>query len=293
MPYKAKHRGTPRVHKAARTVTRTAAVTGFAAAVPVAGLAGPAGAATVPPAATIESANHLAHHTSGSWHPAAAVDGNDRLRLLATAPKVGTYVVRPGDTLSKIARGLQAEGGWRGLWQRNRTVIGNDPNLIFPGQKLRLTGKAPAQNASAKAETASQSRSTSWALPLESYNLTGRFGQSGSNWSSFHHGLDFAAPSGTPIRAVGAGEIIGAGWDGAYGNRINVRHADGTVTLYAHMSRFARTSGSVQPGTVIGYVGATGNTTGPHMHLEVRPDGGGLDDAIDPFDWLSDKGLNP
>ena len=132
-----------------------------------------------------------------------------------------------------------------------------------------------------------------WALPIDAYELTGRFGQDGNKWASSHHGLDFAAPSGTPIRAVGKGTIIAAGWDGAYGNRILVEHADGTVTLYGHMSRFARTSGPIKAGTVIGYVGATGNVTGPHLHLEVRPDGGGLEDTIDPFEWLEDKGLTP
>ncbi|MGH3486909.1 MAG: M23 family metallopeptidase [Actinopolymorphaceae bacterium] len=133
-----------------------------------------------------------------------------------------------------------------------------------------------------------------WVLPVQTYHLTGRFGQNGDNWSSFHHGLDFAARVGTPVRAVAAGTIIEAGWDGsAYGNRTKIRHRDGTVTLYAHLSGFRRRSGTVAAGTVIGYVGATGNTTGPHVHLEVRPHGGNLDSAIDPTRWLTSKGLKP
>jgi murein DD-endopeptidase MepM/ murein hydrolase activator NlpD len=132
-----------------------------------------------------------------------------------------------------------------------------------------------------------------WGLPLTDYHLTGRFGQSGDKWSSFHHGLDFAAPTGVPIHAVGSGRISAAGWAGAYGNRVEIRHPDGTVTLYGHMSKILRWSGSVHVGDVIGYVGATGNVTGPHVHLEVRPHGGGLDDAVNPFPWLVDKGLHP
>ncbi|MFD2079704.1 Murein DD-endopeptidase MepM and murein hydrolase activator NlpD, contain LysM domain [Actinopolymorpha cephalotaxi] len=148
--------------------------------------------------------------------------------------------------------------------------------------------KTAAHKAALAAKKAPQ-----WVLPVTSYHLTGRFGQSGNNWASSHHGLDFAADTGTPIHAVGRGEIISAGWQDAYGNAIEIRHPDGTVTLYGHMSRFAKTGGSVKVGDVIGYVGATGNVTGPHCHLEVRPHGGGLEDAVDPFVWLKNKGLNP
>ncbi|MEQ7124835.1 M23 family metallopeptidase [Actinopolymorpha sp. B11F2] len=159
--------------------------------------------------------------------------------------------------------------------------------------KKAAARKAAAKKAAAKRGAVEAARRPDWVLPLESYHLTGRFGASGNRWASSHHGLDFAAPSGTPIRAVGSGEIIASGWDGAYGNRIKVLHANGTVTLYGHMSRFERSSGSVEAGTVIGYIGATGNVTGPHLHLEVRPDNGGLYDTIDPEDWLEDKGLDP
>ncbi|MGW5365397.1 M23 family metallopeptidase [Actinopolymorpha pittospori] len=143
------------------------------------------------------------------------------------------------------------------------------------------------------AKNAVATKPKNWGLPLTDYHLTGRFGQNGHKWSSFHHGLDFAAPTGVPIHAVGSGKISAAGWAGAYGNRVEIRHPDGTVTLYGHMSKILRWSGSVHVGDVIGYVGATGNVTGPHVHLEVRPHGGGLDDAVNPFPWLVDKGLHP
>jgi murein DD-endopeptidase MepM/ murein hydrolase activator NlpD len=160
--------------------------------------------------------------------------------------------------------------------------------------KMAAAKKAATKKAAAKRIAAVKAaKRPDWVLPLKSYHLTGRFGSSGNNWASSHHGLDFAAPSGSPIRAVGRGEIIESGWDGAYGNRIKVLHPNGTVTLYGHMSRFERTSGNVDAGTVIGYIGATGNATGPHLHLEVRPDNGGLYDTIDPEEWFEDKGLDP
>jgi murein DD-endopeptidase MepM/ murein hydrolase activator NlpD len=133
-----------------------------------------------------------------------------------------------------------------------------------------------------------------WTLPVRGYHLSARFGQNGDNWRSFHHGLDFAAPEGTPVHSVGAGEIVDVTrGDPAYGNYLKVRYDGGTVALYGHLSAFERTSGKVDAGTVIGYVGSTGNATGPHLHLEVRPHGGDLHSAIDPFPWLSDKGLYP
>jgi murein DD-endopeptidase MepM/ murein hydrolase activator NlpD len=129
-----------------------------------------------------------------------------------------------------------------------------------------------------------------WSLPLAKYRLTGRFGDAGSLWVNDHTGLDFAAPSGSKIRSVGEGEVIEAEYSGAYGNRIKVRLEDGTELWYCHMSEYERKSGHVEAGEVIGYVGSTGNSTGPHMHLEVRPGG---EDPIDPEDWLRERGLNP
>ncbi|HZC25676.1 MAG TPA: M23 family metallopeptidase [Actinopolymorphaceae bacterium] len=127
-----------------------------------------------------------------------------------------------------------------------------------------------------------------WVLPVRSFRLTAGFGQAGGMWVADHTGQDFAAPMGTPIRAVGDGEIISAAYDGPYGNRIVIRHTDGTETWYCHMSGYAHRSGWVRAGETIGYLGATGNTTGPHLHFEVHPNGG---DAIDPLPWLRRLGL--
>lgn len=134
-------------------------------------------------------------------------------------------------------------------------------------------------------------RSVEWTLPVRKFRLSAGYGRAGSMWSHLHTGLDFASPLGTPVYSVGAGEIIGAGWESAYsafGNRIQVRHEDGTVTWYCHLSRIARHSGPVRAGTLIGYVGSTGNSSGPHLHFEVHPGGG---TAIDPQPWLRQKGL--
>ncbi|MFF8814363.1 M23 family metallopeptidase [Streptomyces pactum] len=130
----------------------------------------------------------------------------------------------------------------------------------------------------------------SYALPLSSYTLTSTFGEAGDMWSANHTGQDFAAPTGTPVKAVHGGTITEAGWAGAYGYRIVLTLDDGTEVWYCHLSSMVRTSGSVSTGEVIGRVGATGNVTGPHLHLEVRPGGGA---PINPLSWLRQFGLNP
>jgi murein DD-endopeptidase MepM/ murein hydrolase activator NlpD len=112
-------------------------------------------------------------------------------------------------------------------------------------------------------------------------------------WSSGHHtGLDFAAPTGTLIKAVHTGTITEAGWAGSYGYRTILTLDDGTEIWFCHQSSISVGVGQkVSTGDVIGRVGATGNVTGAHLHMEVHP--GGADSGIDPMAWLRSKGLTP
>jgi murein DD-endopeptidase MepM/ murein hydrolase activator NlpD len=128
----------------------------------------------------------------------------------------------------------------------------------------------------------------SFVLPVASYTLTAGFGESSSLWAHNHTGQDFAAPTGTPVKAVHGGTITAAGWAGSYGYRIILTLDDGTELWYCHLSSMIVTSGKVNTGDTIGRVGATGNVTGPHLHFEVRPGGG---EPIGPMGWLRGKGL--
>jgi len=152
--------------------------------------------------------------------------------------------------------------------------------------RIALAAKKRAEKRAREAREAARPK---WVKPVLNYHLTAGYGQASYLWSHLHTGQDFSAPAGTPIRAVGDGQIISAGWDGAYGQKIVVRHADGTETWYAHMSSFVRTSGAVKAGDVIGRVGSTGNSTGNHLHLEVRPGGGG---PVEPMSWLRARGVH-
>ncbi len=107
----------------------------------------------------------------------------------------------------------------------------------------------------------------------------------GPRWGRMHEGIDIAAPAGTPIRAVANGRIAlvqSEGESGGYGNFTCVDHGGGVASCYAHQSSYAITSGSVQQGAVIGYVGCTGSCFGDHLHFEVRINGA----AVDPMGYL-------
>ncbi|MEU8225851.1 M23 family metallopeptidase [Kribbella sp. NPDC048915] len=160
-----------------------------------------------------------------------------------------------------------------------------------------LTAKRASALAAAKAkaeaaEKKARESATRCEMMISGYHITATFGQGGSRWARTHTGTDFAAPIGTKIRSVMKGVVIFAGHAGAYGRQVQVRHEDGTVTWYNHMSKFSVEVGeTVYAGDEVGRVGMSGNTTGPHLHFEVRPGNG---DPINPLPWLRNHcGLNP
>jgi murein DD-endopeptidase MepM/ murein hydrolase activator NlpD len=104
----------------------------------------------------------------------------------------------------------------------------------------------------------------------------------GMRWGRLHAGIDIGAGYGTPIRAAAGGTVIFAGWMGGYGNFVIIDHGGGLATAYAHQSSIAVGGGAVSQGQVIGYVGSTGHSTGPHLHFEVRVNGS----AVDPLGYL-------
>ncbi|WP_431966465.1 M23 family metallopeptidase [Actinacidiphila sp. bgisy160] len=126
-------------------------------------------------------------------------------------------------------------------------------------------------------------------LPVKEHGLSAYFGQAGVNWMSVHTGIDFPVDYGTPVMAATDG-VVRTQWNSAYGNMAIVTAPDGTETWYCHLSSTKIRSGSVKAGDVIAYSGNSGNSTGPHLHFEVRPAGGA---AIDPLQWLLKHGIDP
>ncbi|MER6654333.1 LysM peptidoglycan-binding domain-containing M23 family metallopeptidase [Streptomyces sp. NPDC000971] len=233
-----------------------------------------------------------------------------------------TYSVVSGDYLAKIAAEHKVKGGWQKLYKDNRDVVGGNPSLILPGMKLTLGAKAsgpaeaapskaapsaakksapaekeaaPAQEAAAKTADsgASESTSSGWTAPVENANVTTQYRASGASWSSgYHTGSDFQAASGTSVRSIGEGTVVSAGWSGSYGNEVVIQHSDGMYSQYAHLSSLEVTTGqTVTGGQQIGLSGSTGNSTGPHLHFEVRT-GPSYGSDVDPIAYLRSHGVS-
>jgi len=164
-------------------------------------------------------------------------------------------------------------------------VVSADAGLATAKQATTKS-RATYQAASAKAKAYKQSLAKTRQPPVEAgkYRLTARYGQAGGYWSSGRHtGLDFAGSTGTPIRAAASGTVVEAGYAGAYGNRVVVKHSNGYETTYNHLSKISVKPGQkVQTGDRIGALGSTGNSTGPHLHFEVLRNGS----FLDPEAWL-------
>ncbi|PBC95610.1 murein DD-endopeptidase MepM/ murein hydrolase activator NlpD [Streptomyces sp. Ag82_O1-15] len=143
------------------------------------------------------------------------------------------------------------------------------------------------------ARAAERKRLNTFVLPITGSYISTGYKTGGSLWSSGSHtGVDFHAASGTSVHAVGSGTVVTAGWGGAYGNQIVLKMHDGTYTMYGHLSSIGVSVGqTVTPGQQIGLSGATGNTTGPHLHFEARTTAEYGSD-MDPVAYLRSHGVN-
>ncbi|ADI09091.1 peptidase [Streptomyces bingchenggensis BCW-1] len=161
--------------------------------------------------------------------------------------------------------------------------------------KARQAAEA-RQKAAEAAKKAAEAKAASWVTPVASYQIGASFGLAGNLWAHNHSGQDFVVPSGTSVRAVHGGVVVKAGGNGAgdgpaYGNAIVIKHADNTYSQYAHLSLVKVSVGqTVATGQEIGLSGNTGNTTGPHLHFEIRttPNYGS---AVEPLAFLRSHGV--
>jgi murein DD-endopeptidase MepM/ murein hydrolase activator NlpD len=185
------------------------------------------------------------------------------------------HEVEDGDTLASLAKRYSSSVGEI----REYNELSNDDTLSIgaivdiPGGKMPKV--APARSQSSGTYVAAGAAVTSAART----NVSGYFINPvpGSVLTQHLHGynaVDFGAPRGTSVIAAASGQVtksVGSGWNGGYGNFIVIRHPNGTETLYSHMSSVIVSHGqNIVQGQVIGYIGSTGRSTGPHLHFEVR-----------------------
>ncbi|MEU2426365.1 LysM peptidoglycan-binding domain-containing M23 family metallopeptidase [Streptomyces sp. NPDC007851] len=306
MPAKGKHRR-PKTQR----LTRSMAVAGTGGAALALPFMGAAGAHAATPQSVSGKAPQSLPAVAGVMTKKAAA----RQSATTAAGRSGhrTYTVAPGDYLSKIARDQHVSGGWHRLYADNRQAVGDNPSLIHPGLRLALGGHGATttgttdsgttgsgarpqtqSSASSPASTpdASAATASGFTLPVSGATVGTGYHVAGSMWSSgYHTGVDFVVPAGTPVKAVGEGTVVTAGWGGAYGNQVVIRLADGYYAQYGHLSALSVSAGqTVTAGQQIGLSGATGNVTGPHLHFEIRttPDYGS---DVDPVGYLRSKGL--
>ncbi|MEU6195807.1 LysM peptidoglycan-binding domain-containing M23 family metallopeptidase [Streptomyces sp. NPDC047061] len=309
MPAKGKHR-----RPKSQRLTRSMAVAGTGGAA----LALPLMGATGAHAATSQSVSEKATQSLPTVEKTAVKKTAAKNSAAHSAHRV--YTVVPGDCLAKIAREHDVRGGWHRLYADNREAVGDNPSLIHPGLELALGGRhaattdtadsgsrseAPSNSpsstspsstsssaSSASASDGSVTSASGFALPVTGATVGTGYHVAGGMWSSgYHTGVDFVVPTGTPVKAVGTGTVVTAGWGGSYGNQVVVRLADGYYAQYGHLSALSVSVGqTVTAGQQIGLSGATGNVTGPHLHFEIRttPDYGS---DVDPVAYLRSKGL--
>lgn len=192
----------------------------------------------------------------------------------------GTYTVVAGDWLSKI--GQRVNEDWHQIYADNTSVIGADPNRIFPGQVLSLRAAA----APAPTPTPAPAAHAGYADPLP-----GMVRLSQGFAAGVHNGIDMAAPIGTPIYAATAGTVTVAGFrdPGGFGAAVYINNDDGSVAWYGHVHSWTVAPGQhVEAGQQIATVGERGNSTGPHLHFEVHIGPG----PVNPQTWLAEHGVH-
>ncbi|MEV0963931.1 M23 family metallopeptidase [Streptomyces sp. NPDC049910] len=168
--------------------------------------------------------------------------------------------------------------------------------VVGAGAGVASADTVQSAPAAAEAKPAANAKAGTWVKPVSGYTLTASFNQGGAMWSHKHSGQDFAVPVGTPVKAVSSGVVVKAGPNGggdgsAYGNAVVIKHANGKYSQYAHLSKINVDVGqTVNTGKLIALSGNTGNSSGPHLHFEIRttPNYGS---ALNPANFLRAQGV--
>jgi murein DD-endopeptidase MepM/ murein hydrolase activator NlpD len=219
----------------------------------------------------------------------------------------GRIAVVGGGLVAALALGTTAALAADAPQHGGFLAAGTATSISHTVQKQAVGQRAAAAQAKAKAHAAAEAkkrakakaaadrkaRSASWVTPTTGYVLGAGFAQAGPHWIHTHSGQDFVVNSGTSVRAAHKGTVVTAGWGGAYGNNIVIKNGSHLYTQYGHLSHIGVHVGEhVNTAQKIGLSGSTGNSTGPHLHFEVRSTpyyGSG----VEPLHFLHAHGVNP
>jgi len=212
------------------------------------------------------------------------------------------------DSTDPKAAGAVAEQGLAGRQEdagradrSTRTSAAPSPTKApqAPAPKKKVT-KAPAPKKTtakpakpvkpaAPAPKKTATKAPAWVTPMAGAPVTSCYG---TRWGAMHQGIDYALPPGTPVRSIGAGKVVAAGWAfSGYGISVVVDHGNGYQSHYAHLSSTKVSVGQrVATGQTVGLEGSTGDSTGPHLHFEIH---NGLWNQVDPAGWLRARGVSP
>lgn len=175
-------------------------------------------------------------------------------------------------------------------------AVGVGASVVGVGGGAAVADTAVPAAAAKAAPAAVAKKADSWVVPVRDYTLSAGFAQAGGMWVSTHSGQDFAVNSGTSVLAVHDGTVVKAGGNGAgdgpaYGNAVVIKHGNGTYSQYAHLSRIdVKVGQTVKTGEHIALSGNTGNSSGPHLHFEIRTTAN-YGSAVDPVAFLRGKGI--
>jgi murein DD-endopeptidase MepM/ murein hydrolase activator NlpD len=227
----------------------------------------------------------------------------DPAKLKSLADQRAEELSKTDDQIAQAAKTKAASARAKSLESASKATQ-KQAALLARGAAERQATKSsstPAATAAAPAPAAAPASSSARScLPVRGgYSIAARFGQVGA-WARYHTGFDFAAPVGTTLQAPASGVVTNAGGgpaSGWAGNYVAIRYPDGTQSLMAHMSTVSVSVGqSVSACQVVGAVGMTGRTFGPHVHFEIYPAGvtpGDVYRAVNPVGWLNAHGLRP
>ncbi|QNE73652.1 peptidoglycan DD-metalloendopeptidase family protein [Streptomyces finlayi] len=317
MPAKGKHRRT-KSGSIARGIF-AAGTGGAVLALPLIGATGASAAEQAAPAAASVAAAHTAPVVVSKTAPKTySVVSGDYLSKIAAEQKIkggwqklykdNREVVGKDPSLifpgTELTLGAKASGSAEAAPSKAVAPRATAPKAAAPAsaapEAIAPKADTASDSASSSVETAapadtgaSEGNSSGWAAPVANATVTTPYRASGSMWSSgYHTGADFQAASGTSVRAIGPGTVVSAGWSGSYGNEVVIKHEDGMYSQYAHQTSLSVSAGdTVTGGQQIGLSGSTGNSSGPHLHFEVRT-GPSYGSDVDPVSYLRQHGVS-